>query len=328
MNSQIIIKLEQIRRGYLYLMSLKDRKVTSVNIYATSRCNGRCRICHIWKKKNNEDIALGTIKNILKCENPGTQYFLSGGEFIMHPQYEEILNLFRDKNYILLSNGILSKRLLETVKKYKVRRVVLSFDGLGKTYAKVRGIDNFDNLHELIHQLNKICNVSLNYTINPLNDTFREISAANKFANEHRVYLALGIYDTPEYFDTSLSRTKLPSKLPKRPYPLNKYLTLYNKWLNGQVKIPCLGIRNSCTVFPNGDVSLCYGKNIIIGNIVKKSLKEIWESKKTQKKQDKYVTCTKCWLICQKPMDIFIWDIINLLPKRLIPANFKNISEK
>lgn len=323
MYSKVTVTLEQLRRGLLYFTSLKDRKLTSVNIYATSRCNGRCETCHIWKIKNKEDINLDAINNILKNENPGTQYFLSGGEFLLHPKCEEILRLFKNKNYVLLSNGLLLKKLIETVKKYKVKRVVLSFDGLGKTYKKVRGIDNFNNLHELIHKLNKICAVSLNYTISPLNDSIKEINEADRFAKDHHVYLALGVYETPEFFHTSLPKTKIPPNLPPRPFPLNKYLALHNKWLSGKVKIPCLGIRNSCTILPNGDISMCYAKNIIVGNVNKNNLEEVWKSEKVHTEQEKYFPCTKCWLICQKPMDIVAWEIIKKMPRGIFNKKFR-----
>jgi MoaA/NifB/PqqE/SkfB family radical SAM enzyme len=314
MKNELMVTAEQIRRGAIYLQSLRNRSITSVGIYSTTRCNSKCAICSIWKKPVIQDISIKAIKNILKKDNVGTQYFLSGGEFILHPQYKEILKLFKNKNYILLSNGILSRKLIDTVNDFKIKRVVLSFDGLGETYKRVRGVDNFDNIHSLIHDLIKICTVSLNYTINPLNNKKSDILKAEKFAKEHGVYLALGIYNTPEFFDSVLKETNIP-KLPiNKPYPLNRYLSLYNQWRLGNYKIPCLSIRNSCMVLPDGRVSLCQGKNIFLGNLNKFSLQTIWKKSLTKERQNKYRNCNQCWLLCQKPMDIFVNDVFNLIP--------------
>ncbi len=326
MDNQWRVKIEQLRRAFLYFASLKKRRLTSVGIHTTTRCNGRCRTCNIWKKKKKVDITIKAVKSILTDETPSTQYFLSGGEVLLHPEYEKILELFKDKNFILLSNGILADKLIKTVKKFRIKRVVLSFDGVGKTYERVRGVDNFENLHRLLHQLKEICTVSLNFTINPLNNKKEEILKADRFAKNHGVYLALGIYNNPEYFDTTLPMMKIPNLAPLRSYPLNQYLSLYNQWLKGKLFSPCLSIRNSCTILPNGDVSLCEGKNIILGNLNQRTLKEIWENPKTQRMQDKFLSCNDCWLICQKPMDIVSWNLIKLIPKKLLPDRLKEFS--
>ncbi len=323
MRGSLSVKIEQFRRGLLYFISLKKRRVSNVGITATTKCNSRCNTCHIWKKKERTEISLKAIDNILKNDFPGTEYFLTGGEFILHPHCEEIIQKFKDKNYVLLSNGILGRKLLEIVKRNKVPRVALSFDGVGEMYKKVRGVDNFDNLHTLIHELNKICIVSLNFTINPLNNYKKEILLADKFAKEHGVYLALGIYDNPIFFETTLSKTMIPDLSKLRPYPLSKYLSLYNKWFKGQYRLPCFGIRNTCMVLPNGDVNICVGKDIVLGNLNRKSLKEIWEDAKTKQKQDELLQCNSCWLLCQKPMDIMTWDILKLLPRQLLPDKYK-----
>lgn len=323
MKDKFLVTFEQIRRGCIYFLSLKNRSITSVGIYTTNRCNSRCKTCNIWQKRKKEDISLKAIKNILDKDNFATQYFLSGGEFILHPEHEKILKLFSGKNYILLSNGILSKKLISLVKKYTIKRVVLSFDGVGETYTNVRGVDNFDNLHWLIHELKKICTVSLNFTINPLNNKKGEIFKAERFAQEHEVYLALGIYDLPEYFESQLPKTKIPKLLPQRKYPLNKYLSYYNQWVEKKYTCPCLSIRNSCMILPDGSMSLCQGKNIIVGNVNQHNLQKIWNGKLSRQKQDEFLGCQDCWLLCQKPMDIFAWDIIQHIPTKLRPGKLR-----
>ena len=119
---------------------------------------------------------------------------------------------------------------------------------------------------------------------------------------------------------------KIPNLDGLKSYPLGKYLSLYNKWLSGKFRLPCLSVRNSAVVLPDGKVSLCQGKNIILGNLNQKTLKEIWENPKTKRMQDKFLSCNDCWLICQKPMDIVSWDLIKLIPKKLLPNQLQKFS--
>lgn len=327
MRSILSLKIEQFRRGLVYFVSLKKRRVSTVGISATMKCNSRCQICNIWQKKARVDISLKAVDNILKDDFPGTEYYLTGGEFILHPKCEEIIQKVKGKNYVLLSNGILSSKLIEVVKRNRVPRVGLSFDGVGKTYYKVRGVNNFNNLHCLIHELKKICTVSLNFTINPLNNQKKEILLADKFARDHGIYISYGIYDHPSFFDTILPRTRVPDIQKLRSYPFNRYLLLYNQWLSGRYLLPCFSVRNSCVILPNGDVNICHGKDIVLGNVNKKTLKEIWESPKTKQLQQEFLRCNGCWLLCQRPMDILTWDLLKLLPKQLLPNQYKEFLE-
>lgn len=324
MRDSLALKFEQFRRGVVYFSSLKARRVSSVTISATSRCNSRCKICHIWQKKTKQDISLKAIDNILKDGFPGTQYYLSGGEFLLHPRCEDIIQKFKNKNLILLSNGIMSQKLLEIVKRNNVSRVGLSFDGVGEIYKKVRGVDNFLNLDKLVSKLKKICTVSLNYTISPLNNNKKDIMVAEKFANKHGVYLSYGIYGKPAFFDATIPETKVPKLGNIRKYPFNKYLSAYNQWYEGKYPLPCFGIRNSCLVLPSGDINICHGKDIVLGNLNKRTLKEVWNSPKTRKLQDKLLQCNDCWNLCQRPMDIVTFDLLKLMPKQFLPKTYRN----
>ena len=87
-----------IRPGHKYLSQLM--------IYATTACQSKCRHCNIWQKKR-EHMSLEDIKRIMqsRCITSKTTVGLEGGEFILHPQANDILAWFRSNhpNYTLLS---------------------------------------------------------------------------------------------------------------------------------------------------------------------------------------------------------------------------------
>ena len=63
-------------------------------LYTTDTCNSRCQTCQIWQIKKHNYLSLESIRKILdsplvRKSNIG----LEGGEFILHPDYQEILAL-------------------------------------------------------------------------------------------------------------------------------------------------------------------------------------------------------------------------------------------
>ena len=101
---------DYVRSGLVFannMMRRRRKKLTSLMIYSTTSCQSRCKHCSIWKKPE-EHLSLEDIKRMMssRCVTRHTVVGLEGGEFILHPEYDEILGWF-DKNhpnYTLLSN--------------------------------------------------------------------------------------------------------------------------------------------------------------------------------------------------------------------------------
>ena len=73
-------------------------------IYSTTLCQSKCKHCSIWKKPE-EHLSLDDIKKIMKskCITRKTVIGLEGGEFVLHPQANEIMEWFMNNhpNYLL-----------------------------------------------------------------------------------------------------------------------------------------------------------------------------------------------------------------------------------
>lgn len=101
---------DYIHNGVLYLNNIirpRHKKLSTLMIYSTTKCQSRCKHCSIWQKPV-EHLSLEDIKNVMKskCVTRNTTVGLEGGEFILHPEADAIMEWFMNNhpNYTLLSN--------------------------------------------------------------------------------------------------------------------------------------------------------------------------------------------------------------------------------
>ena len=260
------------------------------------------------------DLPLEIVEKLLNDDiiNKKTLFGITGGEALLHPKYKEILSLFSGYEYLFFSNGMLADRLIKTVKDFEIKNLFISADGIDEQYRKIRGVDNFKNIRRIVKELNGITNITIDFTISPFNSK-NDLKDIVEFCETYNAKLIVGVYNEPEFFDTN---TK-----PRESFELdgiksrcfyfsptinNRYIRLYNDWIKGNVKLPCYSIRSLLSIMPNGDVSLCQGKNEILGNLNKNTMNEIWNSEKTIETQKKNRNCNCCFLTCQRPVDIII----------------------
>ena len=301
--------------GMKFIYGISQRRLKNIVIYTTDRCNSRCRTCFIWKKKPKTDISVETVERIINDDiSNGASLKITGGEFLLHPKYDEILSAVvkSGMDYHMFSNGILAERLIKTVRDFKVSELAISCDGTGEKYKEIRGVDNFGNIKRVVNELQHETNILLNYTISPFNSK-EDLKQVIEYANSKRVRLVIGVFNALEYFDVNASENKAYNlngisenclQLSKRL--TNRYINLYNRWINGEYDIPCLNIRSQLAVYPNAEVHLCEGKNVVLGNLEKTSLTDIWNSEKTIQLQKQNSKCNACFLTCQRPIDVAI----------------------
>ncbi|MEM7819948.1 MAG: radical SAM protein [Candidatus Aenigmatarchaeota archaeon] len=311
--------MKNIIKCIYYLNQIRGRKLRDILIYATNRCNSKCLHCNIWKQKPKLDLDLEIFEDMLtaKCTNSKlykTRFGLEGGEFILHPKYKEILQLFNDmeKEYFLLSNGSLPKKLIETVREFGIKELIISLDGNKRVHAKVRGIDIFNNIIYIIDQLKKETNISLTYTATPYNSA-KDYIFVKEFCKKNRLNMYFSIFADYKLFNVThdVEATKKSNLISNYPID-NRYAELYNQWRNNKLNLPCISPLFRITVNPNGDIPFCCGKKIILGNLYESKLDDIWYSMKTKKIQKMFINkCNDCWISCHRAADIFYMDYFN-----------------
>jgi MoaA/NifB/PqqE/SkfB family radical SAM enzyme len=317
--------IKKLRKPALLGYSLLGRKLAfaEIPIFVTDRCNSKCLICKIWKKTPKTDLDPKVVSRILRSKvlSKFSSFILTGGEFILHPECEEILSLLNEsgKKYTVLSNGLLPDKLIEVVRRFGVKRISLSLDGSPETHRKIRGVDGYSNVKKVVEELkNDDVHMSIGYTISPWNSR-NDLLHVMDFCAENGVSFNVGYYCSMEYYDASKHDGTLYTvdDLIRSPYH-----RLYPLWASGSLSMPCLGIFLRPVIRPNGDVDICEPLQIKLGNLYEQELEGIWRNKRTKMLQKRNFLCNGCWHDAQRLCDIHAISAFKSLVPTLVLDRF------
>src|SRR5579863_2774904 len=303
-----------------------SKRLSSLMLYATDRCDSGCKHCLIWAKRPTTVLPFETIVRIMasRCVHPSTMVGLEGGEFLLHPEAERILEWFagNHRNYDLFSNCLQPERLIAAVRGYKPRRLYISLDGDHDTYLHMRGKDGYERVLRVIREVRGVVPVFVMFTLSPYND-FGDLRHVARVCRENGVFLRVGIYNNIPFFDTiedgpgsmfgqykndevlTYSKVKILKEsrredgpalvmedytalIPEevREYAENvDYIRLYQKWVTGKLRLGCHSIMDSAIVLPDGDVPLCQHLPTRLGNVYRDGLDAAFNSAESNKVQ-------------------------------------------
>ena len=321
--------------GYLYLNNIMrphHKRLSQLMIYSTTACQSRCKHCNIWQKPV-EHLALDDIQRIMqsRCVTKRTTVGLEGGEFILHPQANEIMAWFQKHhpNYTLLSNCLAPRRVIDAVHHYQPRHLYVSLDGGRETYQRMRGCNGYDKVIHVVEVLKDEVPLSLMFCLSPWN-SFDDLSFVIDVAMHYGVDVRIGIYGTMAYMVAPLARKgewspfqsgKSMAEPGTRIFPENyDFVALYDQWRKGHLRLRCQSIMSSLVIHSNGDVPLCQNLDVVLGNIHRQSLDEIFNSPMSCQTQCQYSkNCNDCWINFHRKYDIIlVRNMERLFPKRLI----------
>ena len=324
---------DYIRNGWIFINNTlrPNRKtLSSLMIYSTTACQSRCKHCSIWKKPI-EHLSLDDIVKLMgsQCITPQTTVGLEGGEFILHPEADKILEWFdaHHPNYTLLSNCLAPNRVIEAVQRHRPRHLYLSLDGTRETYRTMRGRDGYDRVMEVVEACRRLVPTSLMFCLSPWN-SFADMAHAIDVARRYRVDVRIGIYSTMSFFDTTseLIRSDGENYLDQIPQSIHQtdenydFVALYDEWKNGRLKLRCHSIFSQLVVHSNGDVPLCQNLDVVLGNIHRNTLDQIFNSHSTHRIQCRHShKCNGCWINYHRKYDIILLrNLERILPKPFI----------
>ena len=317
--------------GLLYLNNImrpRHKRLSQLMIYSTTACQSRCKHCNIWQKKV-EHLSLNDIRRIMqnKCITKRTTVGLEGGEFILHPQAAEIMAWFRKHhpNYTLLSNCLAHRRVIDAVRRYQPGHLYVSLDGGRETYQRMRGCNGYDRVIQVVEALKKDVPLSLMFCLSPWN-SFDDMAFVIDVAKHYQVDVRIGIYGTMAFFDTTselLAASDFVKQIPKSVHQTQEnfdFLALYDQWRNGHLRLRCQSIMSNLVVHSNGDVPLCQNLDVVLGNVHRQSLDEIFNGMTSCQTQYQYSKgCNGCWINFHRKYDIILLrNMERLLPKRFI----------
>lgn len=199
---------DYVRRASLFAnnnLFAGNKKLATLMIYGTDRCDSGCKHCLIWAKRPIIHLPKAKIIELMhsKCVTKHTNVGLEGGEFLLHPEAMEILEWYHThhKNFDLLSNCLKPKNLIDAVKLYPPRRLYISLDGDQDTYKYMRGKDGYHKVLEVIEQLKDIVPISVMFTLSPYNN-FESMQHVAEICKKYGVDMRVGVYNDIAYFDT------------------------------------------------------------------------------------------------------------------------------
>ncbi|MCL4818026.1 MAG: radical SAM protein [Vicinamibacteria bacterium] len=294
----------------LSLRDLRQRRVRTVQVYATNRCNSRCLHCYVWQYKDGVDLPVAVVEGLLRANSiePDADFCVEGGEITLHPERHSVLAAFEGRRTCVVTNGLLTDRAVELARRAPFATLMVSLDGSPSTYARLRGVDSHARVVETIRQARELVHVVVNFTFTPWNgaDDYRHVADT---CGELGVELAMpGVYTPQPYFRTVEPPVPIAGKheaVPTRDRHQRRYLDLHDRWLRGEKRLPCFSIFRSALVYPDGDVYFCHQRKALLGNLHQRSFDAIWGAPESRAAQDAFLHCNDCWCAPHRLQDVY-----------------------
>jgi MoaA/NifB/PqqE/SkfB family radical SAM enzyme len=129
----------------------REKRLGTVILFVTSRCNSFCRTCFYHEELNRPgDMTFAQIEKVSRTMPPITDLWLSGGEPTLRHDASEIINMFVSNNgvrrVIIPTNGLVKSRVCEIVDNalggHETLHLYLNIalDGYGRTHDRIRGV--------------------------------------------------------------------------------------------------------------------------------------------------------------------------------------------
>jgi MoaA/NifB/PqqE/SkfB family radical SAM enzyme len=129
----------------------RQKRLGTVILFVTSRCNSLCRTCFYHQELNQPgDLTFDQIEKVSRTMPPITDLWLSGGEPTLRHDASQIVDMFVRNNgvhrLIIPTNGLVKERVHAIVDDALGRHSSLhlylnvALDGYGETHDRIRGV--------------------------------------------------------------------------------------------------------------------------------------------------------------------------------------------
>ena len=272
------------------------------------QCNLKCLHCyqenHKYINLPYEDLVniYNQFKELLfKLDMPG-HINITGGEPICNPHLFKLLDLIKeDSNLIsfsILTNGtLITPSIASKIKSYNPYYVQVSLEGGKKINDYIRGIGTYKKIGKAIDYLrNEDIFTSISFTATKLN--YKEFPKVVKYGKKHNVnniwsdrYIPLGgsidkdlmmnYQETREYFEImNKERNRLINKNSHTTVSMNRALQFQ---MTNEFAYGCTAGDTLLTVMENGDLVPCRRMPIVVGNLLKDNMYDLYKNNKVLK---------------------------------------------
>ena len=131
--------------------SKREKRLGTVILFVTSRCNALCQTCFYHEELNRPgDMTFAQIERVSKTMPSITDLWLSGGEPTLRHDVSQIIDMFVANNavkrVIVPTNGLIKSRVCDMVEAALSHNpridlyLNIALDGYGKTHDRIRGV--------------------------------------------------------------------------------------------------------------------------------------------------------------------------------------------
>lgn len=281
-----------------------------LDIELTNLCNFKCLMCptgtgaHQRKKGLMSDaIFYKIIDEIKKYKTP--LRFIRWGEPTLHPNLINFLRVAKENDSLIHinTNGkLIDKKMMVQLIDIPLDSIKFSFQGVDKkSYCEMRGIDFFDELLEKIKMLYELReNNSYPFIHISTTITYESKDQVKAFKDRVAKFTDLVTVGRTQLDFIDPSTTNLSESRIKTLILLKKQESIIKK------HIECPEVFDKLSIDWDGCVTACcgdYDNKMVVGNIVKKSLVELWTSDKmnfyrqmlAEMRHDELDLCRTCY---------------------------------
>lgn len=233
----------------------------NIIIEVTSYCNLKCIHCHSYSYNNTHlkpPILNNILGNIINYYNSECKAIITGGEPLLHPQLEDILNILYKKRieFDICTNGLLlNEKKLDTFIDMGLREISISLDGDKKSHEKIRGSNTYNKVINTIEILSKkdipfeIIAVVNNITLSHLSNV---IEVSKKYGAKKTVFEGIIPFGRARRFEKKLFK-KDEINIDEQKIKINYY-----RISNGFYPLTnCQAYTNLISIKPNGKIGPC-----------------------------------------------------------------------
>jgi radical SAM protein with 4Fe4S-binding SPASM domain len=289
-------------------------------IITTYRCQGHCRMCHIWKyptlpEEEFRPDLLEKLPRLSFCN-------VTGGEPFLREDIEEIVAVLRTRarRIVISTNGFLTGKILSLAARYPRVGIRVSLEGLPAANDALRGVkDGFDRGLRTLLELKRMGIKDIGVAITVSDANTADVLPLFRLADALGLEFATAAVHNSFYFHKGdnafqdkdaaaacfrvLSAQLLASRRPK-----NWFRAYFNSGLADYVlgrprPLPCGAARDLFFLDPTGEVLPCNGLEqsawfASLGNLKEKTFEEIWHSERAERIRAQVDDCPRnCWMI-------------------------------
>lgn len=314
-----------------------EKKIEMVHFQITRNCNLRCHFCGQWGKKgffsdaSGKNMTFDDWKNVVSQldeyrKNNNTQIDITvwGGEPLVSPYFDELVNYLHDRNYkiAIVTNGVLIDKHTETIKKC-IDKIYLSLDGTQAIHDSIRGNGVFEKVIENIklikHHNITIMSVITEELINDFMDYLQLINELNVQALYLQDMIALDSDEIHHYqkwmkdvFDITASDIdswehngttdfgkKIDTFIAEMDQTMLNYQIVHKNHFS-DINRSCMSPFRHIHIAWNGNVLYCTDfYDFFAGNVKKEKLIEIFDNSLSEKFREEILknhcaTCKHC----------------------------------